>query len=444
MGGGRLSALAVLAAALCWPAAASATMVTMGDPATLPAKPLKTIECTSCGLGITFAQPFSPSPDIDFAPAAGKITSWRVTGEGTLKLRVIESGPEGGWVGVGTSAAAANLAGQPNATSLPIGRGDMIGLDFPAGSSLSVIGWDAVPLAEVFEWSARLEDGGEFREPNFGAADEGDRFLLSAEVALAPVVSSLSPGSGSTTGGNGITITGKYLDGATGVTFGSTPASSFSVDSSGQITAVAPASAAAIVDVRVTGPGGSSEVTSADRYTFTGPATTTSSSSSGGSTPAPLVAKQGVGGFSQSISPPPVAKPAVSGFNQSATRWKRGGSLPHVSSTSAPVGTTFSFTLNEAATASLAFTEQVPGRRVGGRCVAVTGGNAGKPKCKRTVSAGSLPFSAHAGSNKVRFQGRLSSVKSLKPGTYGVALSARDAHGLQSLAQSLSFTIIPG
>jgi hypothetical protein len=60
------------------------------------------------------------------------------------------------------------------------------------------------------------------------------------------------------------------------------------------------------------------------------------------------------------------------------------------------------------------------------------------------VSAGALALAAHAGSNKVRFQGRLSSAKSLKPGTYGVALAARDSHGLQSLPQSLSFTIVPG
>ncbi len=219
------------------------------------------------------------------------------------------------------------------------------------------------------------------------------------------------------------------------MTFGSTPASSFSIDSTNQITAIAPPSAASTVDVRVSGPGGSSEVTAADRYTYTGPATTPTTSTTAATTPKTLVSVPGL---------MPFAKPAVSGFSQSATRWKRGGSLPHVSSTSAPVGTTFSFTLNEPATASLAFTEHVAGRRVGGRCIAVTGGNTSKPKCKRTVSAGSLPFSAHAGSNKVRFQGRLSSAKRLRPGTYGVAVSARDSHGVESLAQSLSFTIVPG
>lgn len=353
-----------------------------------------------------------------------------MTGEGTLKLRVIESGPEGGWVGVGTSAAATNLAGQPNATSLPIGRGDMIGVDFPAGSSLSAIGWDEVPLAEVFEWSPRLEDGGEFREPNFGAADENHRFLLSAEVVLAPVVSSLSLASGSAAGGNAVKIAGLYLDSATGVTFGSTPASSFSVDSSNQITAIAPASPASTVDVHVTGPGGSSEVGAGDRYTFTAPATTTTTTSK------PLAPVLG-----PALA---LAKPAVSGFGQSASRWRRGRSLPRISSAGAPLGTTFSFNLSEPATASFAFTQRVPGRRVGGRCVAVGQRNVGKPKCKRTLSVGSFGLTGHAGLNKVRFQGLISSAKTLKPGAYGVAISARDSRGLQSVPQSLSFTIVPG
>ena len=109
-----------------------------------------------------------------------------------------------------------------------------------------------------------------------------------------------------------------------------------------------------------------------------------------------------------------------------------------------PVGTTFSFTLNEPATASLSFTRSVAGRRVRGRCIVVTHANAGKPRCKRNVSAGSLPVSAHAGANKVHFQGRLSSARTLQPGAYGVTIVARDSHGQQSSPQALTFTIVSG
>ena len=70
------------------------------------------------------------------------------------------------------------------------------------------------------------------------------------------MVGSIAPASGSTAGGDTVTIAGSYLDGATAVMFGSTPASSFTVDSAGQIRAVAPAGAAGAVDVTVVGPGG--------------------------------------------------------------------------------------------------------------------------------------------------------------------------------------------
>jgi hypothetical protein len=261
------------------------------------------------------------------------------------------------------------------------------------------------------------------REPDF--TYRGQRLQLNAEVVLTPVISSLAPASGSTTGGNAVKIGGLYLSGATGVTFGSIPASSFSVDSSNQITAIAPATVASKVDVRVTGPGGSSEAVSADKYTFTAPATTTNPA------PTPPVQEGPV------VAP---AKPAVTGFGESATRWRRGRSLPHISS--AQVGTTFSFNLNEPAALTLTFTQSVAGRRARGRCVTPNPGNAHRPRCKRTVTVGSFAVSGKANQNEVRFQGRLSSTKTLKPGTYAVSVAAHDAHGLEGVSRSISFTIV--
>jgi hypothetical protein len=282
----------------------------------------------------------------------------------------------------------------------------------------------------MFQWShATLAETGEFLEPS--TISTIGRLQLSAEVVLAPVIASLSPATGSTAGGNGVTIAGKYLDGATSVTFGSTRASSFSVDSPGQITAIAPASVASTVDVRVAGPGGSSEVGSVDRYTFTTPASTSTSTTPTTSlTTAP----------GSALTPTPLT---ITGFSQSAARWKRGAFAPHISGAGKPpVGTTFSFNLDEPATASLVFSQRVPGRRVRGRCAAATRGNSGKPRCKRAVSAGSLPLAAHAGANKVRFQGRLSSGKALNPGTYSLTVTARDSHGSTAASQPLSFTIL--
>jgi len=349
------------------------------------------------------------------------ITSWRVKAEGSVELSVLESVEGGGWVAVATSAAATNDEGQANATSLPIGFDDLIAVDFVTGPNRSFVETDKVEEGEVLEWKPPLTSGEMAREPEF--TDRGDRLELNADVVLAPVLSTLAPTSGSAAGGNAVKISGKYLDGASSVTFGSTPASSFSVDSPSQITAIAPASSASTVDVRVNGPGGSSEVSPADRYTFTAPAASTTLTG-------PLLGP--------AVQP---AKPAVTGFSESSSRWRRGRSLPHISS-AAPVGTTFSFSLNEPASVNLTFTHSVSGRRVAGRCVAPAHRNAGRPRCRRTLAVGSFAVPGHAGLDSVRFQGRLSATRTLKPGSYLVSVSARDARGEKVVSRSLAFTIV--
>jgi hypothetical protein len=410
----------VASAVVLWPAGAGATTVTMGYPE-VPAGMTLTVGCTPC-TGFTVAQGFTPDGQVNFAPAAGLITSWRVAGEGTLKLSVLESVEGGGWVAVGTSAAATNTEDQPNATSLPIGFDDLIALQVGPSQNHSAVKSVKVEDGQQLEWAPPLTPGEMAEEPN--GTRLGWRLGLSADVVLAPVLSSLGPTSGSTAGGNAVKIAGKYLDGAAGVTFRSTPASSFSVDSPNQITAIAPATAASTVDVRVTGPGGSSEVTSADKYTFTAPATS----------PAPTTLAQ--------LVPALAAKPAVTGLSESASRWRRGHSLPHISSVGAPLGTTFSFSLSEPATSTFTFTQRMAGRRAHGKCAAPSPGNAHGSKCKRTVVVGSVGIAGKAGLNKLRFQGRLSGAKTLKPGAYAVSVTASDAHGLKAVSQSLSFTIV--
>src|SRR5271163_4117884 len=83
----------------------------------------------------------------------------------------------------------------------------------------------------------------------------------------APVVSGLSPSSGSISGGTVVTIAGTGFTGATAVGFGSTSAFSFTVNSDTQITATTPKSTTAdTVLVTVTTPGGSSNSTESFTY----------------------------------------------------------------------------------------------------------------------------------------------------------------------------------
>jgi hypothetical protein len=83
-----------------------------------------------------------------------------------------------------------------------------------------------------------------------------------------PTVTNVNPNSGSTMGGNPVIITGTSFTGATAVTFGLTPATSFTVNSPTQITATAPAESVGAVHVTVTNPGGTSTASSSDIYTY--------------------------------------------------------------------------------------------------------------------------------------------------------------------------------
>jgi hypothetical protein len=95
-------------------------------------------------------------------------------------------------------------------------------------------------------------------------------------TGTAPTVSAVSPASGSTLGGTQVVLTGTNLNGATQVTFGTTAATAFTVNSSTQITATAPALSAGVVDVTVTTPYGTSANSSADHYTALAVPTVTS------------------------------------------------------------------------------------------------------------------------------------------------------------------------
>ena len=77
------------------------------------------------------------------------------------------------------------------------------------------------------------------------------------DFTYAPVVTGLSPDTGSGNGLNQVVITGDNFTGATGVSFGANPATGVSVDNDDQITATAPAGTGT-VDVTVTTPAGTS------------------------------------------------------------------------------------------------------------------------------------------------------------------------------------------
>ena len=97
----------------------------------------------------------------------------------------------------------------------------------------------------------------------------GESAVVPADVfTYGPIISSVSPPSGTTVGGTQVTITGTGFSTVQHVKFGTTTASAYTVKSSSQITATAPAHAAGTVRIEVITAGGTTPSSSADTYQF--------------------------------------------------------------------------------------------------------------------------------------------------------------------------------
>jgi hypothetical protein len=130
------------------------------------------------------------------------------------------------------------------------------------------------------------------------------------------------------------------------------------------------------------------------------------------------------------------AHPTISGLQQSATKW-----LERTDATTRlPLGTTFSFSLDQAATLKLTFTQLASGRVAGGRCVPPARARPHARSCTRGLSAGTLIDKAPAGADTLTFSG-LTSRGRLSPATYTVVLRATGLSGKPSAPSLLLFTI---
>ena len=143
------------------------------------------------------------------------------------------------------------------------------------------------------------------------------------------------------------------------------------------------------------------------------------------------------------------APPSIGHLAESHKRWREGPASARISArksklkrAATPLGTTFTFTLNEQATVTFRFAQQLPGRMAKGRCAAPSRNNRHRRACKRTAARGSLRFTGHAGPNTVSFQGRLSRSQKLAPGRYALLITATNAAGLRSTTRPLAFTIL--
>ena len=141
--------------------------------------------------------------------------------------------------------------------------------------------------------------------------------------------------------------------------------------------------------------------------------------------------------------------PSITGLSESHKRWREGRSVARISARKrkasrarTPLGTAFTFTLNEQASVTFTFTQQLPGRRVRGKCLAPNRSNRRRRACKRTVTRGVLSFTGHPGRNTVSFQGNIIGAHRLPVGNYALFIVANNAAGQRSSAKRLRFTIV--
>jgi hypothetical protein len=140
--------------------------------------------------------------------------------------------------------------------------------------------------------------------------------------------------------------------------------------------------------------------------------------------------------------PPPDTAPDVTGLALSRKRFRLGSELPSVAAVK--TGTTIRFTISEAATVRLRFRRAAPGRRVGGRCRKPTRLNRSRPRCTRMLAVrGSVSLPVQAGARRIKFAGRMSARRRLKPGRYRMTLTARDAAGNVSTPDRVRFRLLP-
>jgi FG-GAP repeat protein len=148
--------------------------------------------------------------------------------------------------------------------------------------------------------------------------------------------------------------------------------------------------------------------------------------------------------FGQRGAPPHCqSPPTISKLRQSHRTWRAGSRLATISRRHRiPIGTTFSFTLDQRARLLLVFTRHAAGRKVGRRCVAPNRRNQARRSCARLVPAGMVGLVGGAGADKLFFQGRISRARTLKPSVYTLAITAINAAGQRSKPHELRFTVV--
>lgn len=203
------------------------------------------------------------------APSAGVITAWSTqvgaTPDQVLGMKVYRQIGSGAYLVVGQDGPHTLVSGLNTFTvNIPVQAGDILGIFLPPNVH-SDCGFETGLEGDVISW----QEGNHAPGSSFSIQEtySKNRLNISASLLPPPTISSIAPAAGSIKGAT-VVIAGTNFASVTGVSFGSAPAT-FTVNSEGQITAVAPPSKTlSVVPVTVTTAAGSA--TSAQTFAYKG------------------------------------------------------------------------------------------------------------------------------------------------------------------------------
>ncbi|MEV6566053.1 beta strand repeat-containing protein [Streptomyces kronopolitis] len=243
--------------------AVSTPVLSSVSPNTGPAAGGTVVTLSGTGLAGATAVRFGSVSATFTVVSSTQITSIAPAGTGTAQVTVTTPGGTSNGVGFTYTSVAVPVLSSLSPTSGPSAGGTAVTLTGSGLSNASAVRFGSTAASSftvvsdtVITAVAPAGTGTvQVTVTTPGGTSNGVAFTYTS-VAV-PVLSSVSPNSGSAAGGTSVTLTGSGLSNASAVRFGSTAASSFTVVSDTLITAVAPAGTGT-VQVTVTTPGGTS------------------------------------------------------------------------------------------------------------------------------------------------------------------------------------------
>ncbi len=222
--------------------------------------------------------------------SATSITATSPAGSGTVDVRVTTTGgtsatsaadqftyiPAPTVTGIGPTAGP--TAGGTSVTITGTNFSGVTDVTFGGTSATSFTTLSATSITATSPAGTGTVDVRVTTPSGTSAANASDHFTF----VSAPTITGMSPTSGPVFGGTRVTITGTGFSGVTSLTFGGAAASSYSVDSDTQISAMTPANAAGATNVKVTTAGGTNGNGGSNVFTYSSAPTVTGISPAAG------------------------------------------------------------------------------------------------------------------------------------------------------------------